>query len=127
MKTINYKDTNEVLHINRYHLLLALERLEKKNPKFPLFEHTMIPFGILISTLVALLTADFKNSLGLSADVWQMFILAVMVVSALITAVFLGLWMRNRGRYKLRTPDEIVEGIIKEMEHQKRALTNSQK
>ncbi len=127
MNTVNYKGTNEVLHITRYHLLLVLERLEKQKPKFPLFEHAMIPFSVLIPTLVAILTADFKDSLGLSVDVWQMFILTVMVLSALITVVFLGLWARNRGCCKPKTPDEIVEEIIKEMEHQKRVLTNSHK
>lgn len=125
MNTVNYEGTNEVFHITRYHLLLVLERFEKQKPRFPLFEHVMIPFSVLIPTLVTLLTADFKNSLGVSADVWQMFIFTVMVLSALITAVFLGLWARNRGLSKSKTPDEIVEEIIKEMEHQKRVLTNS--
>ena len=121
MKTINYKDTNEVLHINKYHLLLVLERLEKQKLKFPLLEHVMIPFGVLIPTLVAFLTADFKNSLGLGAHVWQMFILTIMVLSTLVTAVFLGLWVRNRIRHKPTTPDKIVEEIIKEMERRKRS------
>jgi hypothetical protein len=125
MNTVKYEGTNEVFHINRYHLLLVLERFEKQKARFPLFEHVMIPFSVLIPTLVTLLTADFKNSLGLSANVWQMFILTVMVLSSLITAVFLGLWARNRGRCKLKTPDEIIEEIIKEMENQKRLLTNA--
>lgn len=117
MKTVDYQGNNEVFHITKYHLLLVLERFEKQKPRFPFFEHVMIPFSVLISTLVTLLTADFKNSLGLSADVWQMFILTIMVLSALMTAVFLGLWTKNRGRCKLKTPDEIVEEIIKEMKH----------
>ena len=118
MNTINYEGANEILHINRYHLLLVLDRFERQKPKFPQFEHVMIPLSVLISTLVTLLTSDFKDSLGLSADVWQMFILTVMLLSALVTAIFLGLWSRNRSHHKPKTPDEIVDEIIKEMERQ---------
>jgi hypothetical protein len=121
MKTIYFKCNNEVFHITRYHLLLVLERFEKQKSRFPLFEQVMIPFSVLISTLGTLLTTDFKNSLGLSADVWQLFILTVMVLSALITALFLILWVRNRSLYKPKSPDEIVEEIIKEMKHKRKS------
>jgi hypothetical protein len=122
MNTINYQGTNEILHITRYQLLLVLERLEKQKAKSPLFEHAMIPFSLLISTLVTLITADFRDSFGLNADVWQMFILTVMVLSALITAILFVLWAKNRGSCKLRTPDEIVKEIIEQMEHQQKEV-----
>ena len=125
MNTVNYKGTNEVIHITRYHLLLVLERLQNKRPKFPLFEHVLIPFSVMLPTLVTFLTADFKDSLGLSAAVWQMLILAVMVISTLVTLVFLGLWSMNRASYKPKIPDEIVEEIIQELERRNKDLTNS--
>jgi hypothetical protein len=103
--------------------LLLLERLEKQKPKSPSFEQAMIPFSVLLSTLIVLLTADFNDSFGLKADVWQMFMLTMMVLSALLTAVLLGLWVKNKVFCKTKTSEEIVEDIIKQMKRQQKKFS----
>lgn len=125
--SLHHIGINEIITLNKYHLLLVLDRMQKQKPKAPSFETAMIPFGVLVAMIVSLLTSSFKDFAGIKADVWQMLVLAVVILSGLATAILFGLWLRNRVCYKEKTPDEIVQEIVQEMENDRERFSSSQK
>ena len=106
---------DEVLHMNKYHLLWVIERLQKK-PKAPKLGHVAIPFGILLATLLSVLPSDFQDYLGIGAAVWEAATLIIIVLSALATIVLFFLWLIHKIRNNEQTPLDVVNEIIDQME-----------
>jgi hypothetical protein len=114
--TIDHSGITEILHMNKYHFLLILEKYQDQKPKAPRFEHVMIPFGILLTTLIPFFTSDFRDTLGLSANIWQSLTLMILILSLVTTIVLSALCLKNQLGYKQKSSEDICNEVIKQME-----------
>jgi len=123
--SLTHQGPDEHLIMNKYHVLLVIERLMKK-PSWPNWEHILIPFGLLLGTLFSLLTATFQDYLGVKASVWEAFALFVIVLSGITTVVFFLMWLRNKSKNPTQTAEQIVENICAQMDKDQERAAQSQ-
>ncbi len=117
---------DEHIRVNTYQLTLVVERLISRQPQRPTppsREPLVAPGSVFITILLALVTADFKDALGVSADVWA----AVALVSLGLACIWLlrtGLaYLDATRRYKTAvasftepTAETVIEEMLREME-----------
>ena len=110
---LEHHGISEWLTINKYHLVLVLDRL-KKGSKIPTYTDIWPWLGTFLAFLLALVTTDCKNTLGLPSATWYaIFIIAlsaslVMVIYTLCRAII-------HRKERAKTPEEEVEQIITQL------------
>lgn len=103
---VNYNNVSQgIIHITEDKLKVILLEQKEKNK---LFYSWTTPLGIFVSCLLTTITADFKNTLGLSSNTWK----AIFVILTVITLVWL-LWaafnaFSNRKNRKI---DDLINTI----------------
>lgn len=117
-----HQGPDERLEMNKYHVLLVIERLLGKS-KWPSFGDVLIPFALFLGTLLTLLPSDFQDFGNIKASVWEAFTFLVTVASGLTTGVLLILWLRNRSKYPPKTAEQIVEDICGQMARDRERAT----
>jgi hypothetical protein len=110
---IEHRSINEMIKMNKYQVLLLVERLLKK-PKPPQLEHVAIPLGLCLAFLLSLFTSDFKDFLGVKASDWHGFTFFLFWTTAGIAAIMFLVWLFQRRKNK--TPEEIVNDLIQQIE-----------
>ena len=89
--TITTNVGQELIAVTKDRLELCLirhrERLESR-------QRWLLPLGILVPIVLALLTTDFKDSLGIKASTWQAVFLLLATVSTIWTLI-LGIYRRK--------------------------------
>ena len=99
--------------MTKYHLLLVLERLQRR-PSGPPLELVAVPGVLFVGLLVTLLPSDFQSFGGISGVVWEAIIIISTFLSAVATVILFIRWVA--ARTTRQTPEDIVEDIIEEME-----------
>ena len=111
--TATYAAPDEYITMTKYHLLLVLERLQRR-PSGPPLELVAVPGVLFIGLLVTLLPSDFQSFGGISGVVWEAIIIISTFLSAIATVILLIWWVA--ARTTRQTPEDVVEDIIEEME-----------
>ena len=112
--TFVYSGPDEKLIMNKYQLLLALERLLKK-PKGPHLEHVGIPFALFLALLLALLPTDFQEYWSLGPEVWEAIAIILTVGSGIATIGMFFWWLRNIRNTPKQTADGCYDEILEQM------------
>lgn len=110
---ITHSAPPENIVINKFQLLLVLERMQRERPRK--LEWCFLPAGIFVGVMLALLTADFKDSLGVDKATWHALALLTAAVTAIATVVLFCLWAYSAIVHPRPTANQIFEGIIREM------------
>ena len=124
--SIIHKGIPEVLNMNKWHFLLTIERLQKQS-KGVQWEHPTIPFGIFLAILLSMVSADFKFSLGLKAEVWESVAFCLLIASAIATVILFIMWMGNQKNTSKKSPEEILNDVIEEMDEECKKLEDLDK
>lgn len=104
-----YTNVNqEYIYITKDKLKLALIESEKSLMDK---KSWIAPFGIFVSTLIAILTADFKDLWFLSKDVWMAIFILICGVSCVLSIIKGIQAFSNR---KDGNIDSIIQNIIRE-------------
>jgi len=99
--------------MNKYHLILVLDRL-KKGSKIPTYSDIWPWVGTFFAFLLALVTTDCKNILGLAPSTWQaIFVIALGGSLVMVGVTSYRVFIHRKERAK--TPEEEVEQIIAQM------------
>ena len=112
--SITYEAPSEIVAMNKYHIQLVLERVMGK-PRNPTLEHVLIGLAFFMGVLLAWLPRDFKDFLGIRAEVLEASLLLLVILSGIGTVVLFILWLRNRVKYPRKSSDDIVKDICDEI------------
>jgi amino acid transporter len=108
-----YHGISEFLMMNKYHLILVLDRL-KKGSKIPNYSDIWPWIGTFLAFLLVLVTTDCKDILGLPSSEWQaIFIIALFASFGMVIYTLCRAIIHRKERAK--TPEEEVEQIIAQM------------
>ncbi len=114
---IQHSAPPETVTVNKYHLELRLTNM--RTPKRVSFSWWLTPAGIALAILLAMLTADFKDALGIPKTTWQAFALIVLLTASVASVGLFVLWIAGLAdRVFLHpdpTPQQLVEQIMKEL------------
>ncbi len=100
----------ERLVMNKYHLLLVIDRLMKK-PKGPALEHVFIPFALFMGSLLSLVPKDFQDYWGMSGATWQAVAFIIVIMSGSATIGLFIWWLVCAIKYPRQTSDQIFDDI----------------
>jgi len=103
----------EMLVINKYQFLLVLERTRKRI--VPHGEWSLVPAGMFLAIMLAVLTTDFKSAFGLDKAVWEAIAAISAAITGGLTAVLAVWWAVVRLAHPIETPDDVLDGVIKQM------------
>lgn len=83
----------------------------------PRGEWCLIPLGMFITAMQSLLTSEFKDALGVEAEVWK----AVAVQTAkgtglLVVALFVW-WLIDKCFRRTKTPEQLCDEVLDTMAH----------
>lgn len=106
---------DERLKVSVDKIRLFTTRLVYSQPRYRL-EHVLMPFAMFLGLLMALLPADFKDYMGLSAAVWQAIAIILAIVTALATIVLFFCWVWGKWRHPRKSADELVQELIDQIE-----------
>ena len=113
----------EQIEMNKYHLILVLERL-KKGSKIPSYGDACPWVGLGLAFLLALIPADFKDFLELSAATWQA--IAIILMGASFLKAGHVLWQAWKYRdERTETPEEAVQKIVAQMTEDQKKLSKT--
>jgi len=121
---IEHRSINEMINVNKYQVMLLIDRLLKK-PKLPQLEHVAVPLGFCLATLLSLFTSEFKDFIGISASDWHGLTFSIFVLSAGLTIILFFMWLYKEIREKKKTPEEMVNDMIKQIECDKEKLLST--
>jgi hypothetical protein len=114
---IQHSAPPETITVNKYHLELRLTNMRRVRKVG--FSWWLTPAGIGLAILLAMLTADFKDALGIPKSTWQAFAIGVLIVAIAASAVLLVLWfagwLDRMFWHPDPTPRQLVEDIMKEL------------
>ena len=74
-------------------------------------ERWLIPLGIFVPVILTLLTADFRDSLGLKKDVWQAIFIIVALATVLLTGRFGLRTLRSWWSGRVESIDSIISEV----------------
>lgn len=101
----------EDVRLNKYHLLWTIERLLKRRFR-PHGDWAAIPAATALASFTALLTADFRDTLGFDKATWHAVFVLLTISMTIATIVFLVWWLTDKFVHHDQTPLEIVEEIM---------------
>lgn len=114
----------EGLRMDKYHFLWVLQRMRDDAGRFrPKGEWALIPLGIFLGMMQALLTSDFKDAFGIEKEVWKASAINIIQGSALATVVLFVWWVIDRCTRRNRGPEQILEEVIVEMAKDRERLS----
>ena len=120
---ITHSAPPETVEMNKYHLMLAFERIQSR-PKGPSLDQVAVPFVFAAGLLFALLPADFKEFMGIPAATWQAFAMLCLLVSLGLGFYLLYRWNECRMRYPTKTADDYYSEIIEQMAKDRAIIEN---
>ncbi len=121
---IEHRSVNEMINVNKYQVMLLIERLLRK-PKPPQLEHVAIPLGLCLATLLSLFTSQFRDFIGISSSDWHGLTFSIFVLTAGLTVFLFGMWLYRTIFEKKKTPESMVNDMIKEIELDKEKLLSN--
>jgi len=124
-QSATYSAPDEIVHLNKYHLMLVLRRLMDR-PKDPSFDHVLIPAGLAVATIAALLSANFQSYAGIDAAVWEAMFFIIAATSSVASIVLLIRWIIHRVKNPPKSEEDIYEEIVLQMEHDRQRLARLQ-
>jgi len=121
-ETYEHRDIDEKLSMSRYHLQSFLSDLINK--KYPKLDNIVTLFGLAITALISFLTSQFQKFMGIDAEIWKSIIFLIMIVACILTLVLFLWWTFNKIFKKEKTPLELVDDFIAQMEKDKKRIIN---
>ena len=104
----------EYVYMEKWYLIHFMSKL-KARPKAPKIEDVMVPLGIFLGTLLALLPADFQDYWLIDAATWEALAILIAIISG-CAFVFLGArYIKFLCRYKDETEEELYEKVCEDM------------
>ncbi len=119
ISAVNHQGLQELVTMNRHHLLRVLDQLERKGERCPRLEWFCIPLAMFLGVLGVLQTTDFRDAFGTSKVVWNAFWIGALVLTGAATASLFVWWCGDQVKHLIRplkTTDQIVEQIVAQME-----------
>lgn len=121
--SIIHRGPREEIIINRFHLILVLERL-KKGSKLPSYRDVWPWIGTFVAFLLTLVTAECKDFLSFKATSWQaIFFIATVLSFGMIVYTLIQAFAYRKERSK--KPEEEVDEIIEKMAKDREKLAKS--
>jgi hypothetical protein len=120
-KGIDWQAAPHTLHMNKYQFLYVLQRVLEAFGRVEAQRITadsvVGPLGILLAVVLALVTADFKNALGVPQGAWEgMFLLAALVAAIWTIYKFLE-WRRYvNQKVVLKTAEQWYHEVVLEIQ-----------
>lgn len=108
--------------MEKHHFLRVLERMERQSEGAPRSDVLSIAITAFLGVIFIAAATDFKDIAGFSRAFWQAAAWLVAALSlgiAVIWAVRLIMWHRAHPH---KTPEEIYEEVVKDMESDRRRL-----
>jgi hypothetical protein len=111
--SLEHSGISETINMNKYHLLLVMERL-KKGSKVPGPVDVWPWVGTFVAFLLSAITAEPRDLWGLKAAVWE----SIFVIAAILSLVMCfcrGIQAYTHRKERAKTPENEVDDIIKQM------------
>jgi hypothetical protein len=106
----------ETVEMNKYHFLLVLTQMREQESRFrPRGEWCLIPFGIFLTSLQSLITANFKN-IWLGSATWEAVAVLMAWGSAAAAAILFFWWLVDKWTRRVKTPEEVLDEVTGQME-----------
>lgn len=122
-QSLEHTGIPEWIRMNRYHLVLVVERL-KKGSKIPSYSDVWPWVFTFFAFLLAVSTTDCKAFLGVPAGTWQAIFIIATVLSFGVTVYTLWQAFIHR-KERSKTPEEEVDEIIEKLEEDREKLAKS--
>ncbi len=119
--TFTHVAPDERIDISIHQLLLIISRLSER-PRGPSIELASIPFAIFLTSLLAVLAADFKDYANISAATWQAVFLILTAASAITSMIVFFRWLVHIVMNRPVAPEEYVANLLQQMAEQSRKL-----
>ncbi|MDD5190593.1 MAG: hypothetical protein PHE50_06085 [Dehalococcoidales bacterium] len=122
-QTIEHRGPPEVVSLNKYHLILILERL-KKGKRQPTFSDTWAWLGTFLTLLIVVfenrstgatdVSSQSQLFLGLSTPTWNGIFCVAMVISGAVLIVYLVKAILSNKELS-KTPEQEVDEVCKKL------------
>src|SRR6266446_4466445 len=113
---IMHSAPSEDLKMNKYHFLLVLERMQQDTRRVrPRGAWSFIPLGVFLTAMQSLITAEFKDAVGVTGIVWQSVTVHLAEAAALVTLGLLGWWVIYKCIHHDKSPEQMLNEITDQM------------
>lgn len=114
-QSVIYAAPSEEVRMNRWHFVAVLRRMKSQESSRPHGEWCLIPLAMFLGVMQPLLTSDFKAAFGVGKDVWHALAILIAGLTGVATIALFFWWFGDKCVRRVRSPEEIVEDVIKEM------------
>jgi hypothetical protein len=105
------------LRMNKWHVIHIIRQVRDEQKAFPKGDCIIATFALAVALALPLVSADFKDSLGIEKATWRAVDLILAGAFAVATVALFVWWGAMKLTRKPRSEEAIVQGIIDEMEH----------
>jgi hypothetical protein len=114
-----YRARTEELRMNKWHVIHIIRKVRDEQTILPKGDWVVAAFALAVALALPLISADFKDALGVEKAVWKAVDLMLILLSTAATLGLLIWWVISKLVNRPRSEETIVQGIIDEMERER--------
>src|SRR5207253_5704781 len=105
------------LRMNKWHVIHIIRKVRDQEETLPRGDWIVASFAIALALALPLVSADFKDAIGIGGATWKAADLILAVGFAALTVVLFFWWAVMKVTKRPQSEEAIVQGIIDEMEN----------